>query len=59
MCNEEEIKTMADAMVSTGMHALGYEYINLDDCWRSADGRARAFSIAVPKETAKGGVGGT
>ncbi|CAL5342401.1 unnamed protein product [Camellia sinensis] len=24
---------MTDAMVSTGLAALGYEYINLDDCW--------------------------
>ncbi|KAF8389534.1 hypothetical protein HHK36_024049 [Tetracentron sinense] len=27
----------ADAMVSTGLSALGYEYINLDDCWAELD----------------------
>ncbi|CAL5360775.1 unnamed protein product [Camellia sinensis] len=27
------IRQTADAMVSTGLAALGYEYINLDDCW--------------------------
>jgi len=33
----------ADAMVSTGLKDLGYEYVNIDDCWalkeRSADGK--------------------
>jgi len=32
---------MADAMASNGMQALGWKYINLDDCWggvRAADG---------------------
>ncbi|RZC71547.1 hypothetical protein C5167_034780 [Papaver somniferum] len=34
-CNIEEklIKETADAMVSTGLLAVGYNYINLDDCW--------------------------
>ncbi|RZC75193.1 hypothetical protein C5167_050678 [Papaver somniferum] len=34
-CNIEEklIKETADAMVSTGLAAVGYNYINLDDCW--------------------------
>eukprot|EP00045_Choanoeca_perplexa_P003505 m.31525 g.31525 ORF g.31525 m.31525 type:complete len:424 (+) comp12082_c0_seq1:254-1525(+) len=32
-CNEWEILEIADAMVSNGMHDLGFEYINLDDCW--------------------------
>ncbi|OVA10768.1 Glycoside hydrolase [Macleaya cordata] len=34
-CNIEEklIRDTADAMVSTGLAAVGYEYINLDDCW--------------------------
>jgi len=31
--NETVIKEMADAMVSSGMKDVGYEYINLDDCW--------------------------
>ncbi|XP_058100007.1 alpha-galactosidase-like [Magnolia sinica] len=31
--NEELIRETADAMVSTGLAAVGYEYINLDDCW--------------------------
>ncbi len=34
-CNVDEnlVKQVADAMVSTGMKAAGYEYINIDDCW--------------------------
>lgn len=34
-CKIEEklIKQTADAMVSTGLSALGYKYVNLDDCW--------------------------
>ncbi|CAA2971316.1 alpha-galactosidase [Olea europaea subsp. europaea] len=38
-CNIEEklIRETADAMVSTGLAALGYEYINLDDCWAELD----------------------
>ncbi|OZY87815.1 alpha-galactosidase [Cellvibrio mixtus] len=31
--NEQMIREMADAMVSSGMKAAGYEYINIDDCW--------------------------
>ncbi|MCW3112534.1 MAG: alpha-galactosidase [Segetibacter sp.] len=34
-CNVDEnlIKQIADAMVSTGMKNAGYTYINIDDCW--------------------------
>ncbi|KAG2664297.1 hypothetical protein I3760_16G075600 [Carya illinoinensis] len=34
-CQIEEklIRETADAMVSSGLAAMGYEYINLDDCW--------------------------
>ncbi|PWA77985.1 alpha-galactosidase [Artemisia annua] len=34
-CNIQEklIRETADAMVSTGLAAAGYEYVNLDDCW--------------------------
>jgi len=31
--NENMIREMADAMVSSGMKAAGYQYINIDDCW--------------------------
>jgi len=32
--NEDIIKRMADAMVSTGMKDAGYQYIIIDDCWQ-------------------------
>ncbi|MQL72187.1 hypothetical protein Taro_004561, partial [Colocasia esculenta] len=31
--NEQMIRETADAMVSTGLAAVGYKYINIDDCW--------------------------
>ena len=39
--NEDLIRQTADAMVSSGMKAAGYEYINIDDTWegqRDAEG---------------------
>lgn len=35
-CNIDEqlIKDMADAMITTGMKDAGYTYINIDDCWQ-------------------------
>jgi alpha-galactosidase len=35
-CNvsEEMIKSVADAMVKSGMKDAGYEYVNIDDCWQ-------------------------
>ena len=46
-CNVSEavVKSMADAMVSTGMKDVGYEYINIDDCWmdgRDSEGKLKA-----------------
>ena len=32
--NEDLIKQIADALVSTGLRDLGYHYLNLDDCWQ-------------------------
>ena len=35
-CNvsEDMIKSMADAMVKSGMKDAGYKYIVIDDCWQ-------------------------
>jgi alpha-galactosidase len=41
LCYASEIMSIADAMATNGMKELGYEYINLDDCWadyRDSDG---------------------
>src|SRR5690242_25070 len=34
-CNVSEalVKQTADVMVSSGMAAAGYQYVNIDDCW--------------------------
>jgi len=53
--NETVVKSMADAFVTTGMKAVGYEYVNLDDCWmdgRDANGKlkwnASKFPSGIP-----------
>ncbi|XP_039159214.1 alpha-galactosidase-like [Eucalyptus grandis] len=50
--NENMIKETADAMVSSGLAALGYEYVNLDDCWgelnRDSQGNLVAKASAFP-----------
>ncbi|KVI06262.1 Aldolase-type TIM barrel [Cynara cardunculus var. scolymus] len=42
-CNIEEklIRETADAMVSTGLAAAGYQYVNIDDCWAELDRDSR------------------
>ncbi|HPD26716.1 MAG TPA: glycoside hydrolase family 27 protein, partial [Candidatus Marinimicrobia bacterium] len=32
--NEQLIRETADAMVSSGMKAAGYQYVVIDDCWQ-------------------------
>src|SRR5580658_9971396 len=49
-CNvsEDMIKSMADAMVKSGMKDAGYVYVNIDDCWQvSRD--ANANIVADPQ----------
>ncbi|KAK9665976.1 hypothetical protein RND81_14G150600 [Saponaria officinalis] len=41
------IRETADAMVSSGLSALGYQYINIDDCWAEANRDAKGN--LVPK----------
>ncbi|PIN24325.1 Alpha-D-galactosidase (melibiase) [Handroanthus impetiginosus] len=33
MIDEKIIRETADALISTGLAKLGYEYVNIDDCW--------------------------
>ncbi|OWM77506.1 hypothetical protein CDL15_Pgr016904 [Punica granatum] len=53
-CNIDErtVKATADALVSTGLAALGYKYVNIDDCWAERDrdwkGNLRAKSSTFP-----------
>ncbi|XP_047947141.1 alpha-galactosidase-like isoform X2 [Salvia hispanica] len=43
---ENLIKETADAMVSSGLAALGYKYINLDDCWAELNRDAQGNLVA-------------
>ncbi|MGI4804745.1 MAG: glycoside hydrolase family 27 protein [Janthinobacterium lividum] len=54
-CNVDEnlIKQTADAMVSSGMKAAGYEYINIDDCWHG-DRDSLGFIHPDPKRFPSG-----
>jgi alpha-galactosidase len=49
---ESLARQTADAMVSTGMAAAGYKYLNLDDCWmalqRDATGTLQADAERFP-----------
>jgi alpha-galactosidase len=52
-CNVSDklIREMADAMVSSGMQAAGYQYVNIDDCWqvsRDASGTIVADPARFP-----------
>lgn len=55
-CSQAEIESVARAMASNGMKELGYEYINLDDCWagpRDAQGNITAEKSRFPSGTLK------
>jgi alpha-galactosidase len=49
---ETLIKETADALVSSGLAELGYEYVNIDDCWamrdRGPDGRLVPDPVKFP-----------
>ena len=52
-CNvsEQLIRETADAMVSSGMRDVGYQYVNIDDCWqvsRDANGTIVADPAHFP-----------
>ncbi|KAK6131843.1 hypothetical protein DH2020_034417 [Rehmannia glutinosa] len=53
-CNIDEnvIKETADALITTGLAKLGYNYVNLDDCWsepdRNSEGKMVPDSKAFP-----------
>ena len=49
--NETLAKEIADIFVSSGMKAVGYRYINLDDCWmdgRDSSGKLRWNTAKFP-----------
>ncbi len=53
-CNVSDklIREMADVIVSSGMQAAGYQYVNIDDCWqvsRDASGTIVADPTRFPE----------
>jgi hypothetical protein len=54
-CNvsEEMIKSMADAMVSSGMKDAGYQYVVIDDCWQVSRDE-NGFILADPQRFPSG-----
>ncbi|XP_030540425.1 alpha-galactosidase 3 [Rhodamnia argentea] len=47
--NETVIKETADALISTGLAALGYVYVNIDDCWSAATRNSEDQLVPDPK----------
>ena len=52
--NEDLIKGVADAMVSTGMRDAGYEYVVIDDCWQVARDSATGRIVPDPQRFPNG-----
>jgi alpha-galactosidase len=49
--NETVVKGMADAFITTGMKDVGYQYVNLDDCWmdgRDSSGKLKPSASKFP-----------
>ncbi len=53
--NEQLIKQTAQAIVSSGMAAAGYRYVNLDDCWMAA-GRDSNGALQADPQNFPGGI---
>ncbi|XP_071934398.1 alpha-galactosidase 3-like isoform X2 [Coffea arabica] len=47
--NETVIKETADALISTGLAGLGYNYVNIDDCWSSWARNLKGQLVPDPK----------
>ncbi|XP_072982698.1 alpha-galactosidase 3-like [Typha latifolia] len=46
--NETVIKETADALVSSGLADLGYNYVNIDDCWSSLTRNTKGELVPDP-----------
>jgi len=55
-CNISEtlIKETADAMITSGMRAAGYQYVNIDDCWMASERNADGTLEPDPKKFPNG-----
>ncbi|QYC44225.1 Alpha-galactosidase A precursor [Nonomuraea coxensis DSM 45129] len=52
--NETLIRQTADVMVSSGMAAAGYEYVNIDDCWSTKSRDANGNLVPDPQKFPSG-----
>ncbi|TMR13874.1 alpha-galactosidase [Nonomuraea turkmeniaca] len=52
--NESLIRQTADVMVSSGMAAAGYEYVNIDDCWSTRSRDANGNLVPDPQKFPSG-----
>ncbi|OVA10746.1 Glycoside hydrolase [Macleaya cordata] len=53
--DENIIKETADALVSTGLANLGYQYVNIDDCWAESN-RDSKGNLVARKSTFPSGI---
>uniref|UniRef100_A0A0D9X2Y2 Alpha-galactosidase n=1 Tax=Leersia perrieri TaxID=77586 RepID=A0A0D9X2Y2_9ORYZ len=52
--NETVIRATADALVSTGLADLGYNYVNIDDCWSNVKRGNKDQLLPDPKTFSSG-----
>ncbi len=52
--NEEQIREIADIMVSSGMRDAGYEYLVIDDAWMATERDANGRLVADPEKFPSG-----
>jgi alpha-galactosidase len=52
VCTQQEIMSVADAIVAQGLDKLGYQYVLMDDCWsatsRDANGNLQPNTQQFP-----------
>lgn len=52
VCGDTEVRTIAQAMIKNGMKDIGWNRINLDDCWEAcwrSDGYDKGDIVAAPE----------
>ncbi|WP_036409638.1 alpha-galactosidase, partial [Microbispora rosea] len=52
--NENLVRQTADIMVSSGMAAAGYTYVNIDDCWSTKSRNANGDLVPDPQKFPNG-----
>jgi alpha-galactosidase len=52
--NETLIRQTADTLVSSGMAAAGYQYVNIDDCWSTKQRNGSGDLVADPQKFPSG-----